>query len=86
MAYVTTNPPQIIGSRIGARPAMWTYESADVDSAVNATDYFTNGADLGMAAGDMVYVYDTTTPKGSQHYVLAVDADGNATTAFAAVA
>lgn len=86
MAYVTTNPPQTLIPSVGARPALWTYESADVDSAVNATDYFTNGSDLGMKVGDPVFVYDTTTPKVSVHYVSAVDADGNATTAFAAVA
>lgn len=86
MAYSTSNPPSMIVARIGDGPAVWIYKSADVDSDVNATDYFSNGQALGMRAGDFVLVYDTTTPKGSFHYVSAIDADGNATTAFGAVA
>lgn len=86
MAYAVTNPPALISQRIGSGPALWSYKSADVDSDVNATDYFTNGKSLGMQVGDFVLVYDTTTPKCSFHYVSAVDADGNATTAFGAVA
>lgn len=86
MAYATSNPPTLISQRIGSGPALWAYKSADVDSAVNAAGYFTNGEDLGMLVGDFVLVYDTTTPKCSFHYVSAIDANGNATLAFGAVA
>jgi hypothetical protein len=86
MAYETTNPPQLLVAAIGDRPALWSYKDGDADSDVNASDYFTNGKALGMKVGDIVFVYDTATPKCSVHYVSAVDADGNATTAFAAVA
>lgn len=86
MSYSTSTPPACMVPSIGARPAIWVYQSADDDATVNGTDYFTNGEALGMKAGDIVFVYDTATPKVSVHYVSAVDADGNATTAFAAVA
>lgn len=86
MTYATTNPPQVLVPSIGARPAIWSYESADDDATVNGTDYITDALELGMKAGDLVYVYDTATPKGSIHYVSAIDSDGNGTLAFAAVA
>lgn len=86
MAYDESNSPGKVAETVGGGASLWMYKSADVDSATNATDYYTNGQDLGMAVGDMVLVTDTTTPGGSVHYVSAIDADGNATTAFAAVA
>lgn len=86
MAYATSNPPALVTQRIAGGPAMWIYKSTDDDATTNGAGYYTNGSALGMRAGDMVYVYDTTTPKGSQHYVSSVTAGGAATTAFAAVA
>lgn len=86
MAYATSNPPQVMIPSIGDRPALWSYESADDDATVNGAGYISNADDLGMKVGDMVYVFDTATPKGSMHYVNAVSAAGAATLAFAAVA
>lgn len=86
MAYAVTNPPALVAQRIGSGPALWIYTSADDDATVNGADYVTDALELGLQAGDFVYVWDTATPKGSCHYVSAVDADGNATLAFAAVA
>lgn len=86
MAYATSNSPAKVADMIGGGGTLWIYKSADVDSDVNASDYFTNGEDLGMVIGDIVLVIDTATPKGSVHFVSAIDADGNATTGFAAVA
>ncbi len=85
MVYATTNPPSLVSQRIGDGPAIWIYKSADDDATVNGANYFTNGQALGMRAGDMVYVFDTATPKGSVHWVTEVSSDG-ATTGFAAVA
>lgn len=86
MTYATTNPPTLIAQSVGGGAAVWLYKSADDDASVNANDYFSNGEALGMQVGDIVLVIDTTTPKGSVHYVSAIDSDGNATTSFAAVA
>ena len=86
MTYATTNPPQCLVPAVGGKgPAIWTYESADDDATVNGTDYFTNGEALGMAVGDVLFVYEVDT-KTSFHYVSAIDSDGNATCAFGAVA
>lgn len=86
MAYASSNPPSLISQRIGDGPAVWIYKSADDDATVNGTDYFAAGEGLGMLVNDLVIVCDTATPKTSLHYVSAIDADGNVTTAFAAVA
>ena len=85
MAYSVSNPPQLLVPAIGARPAIWSYKSADDDGTVNGASYFTNGVTLGMKVGDIVFVYDTTTPKSSGHYVASVSGAA-ATTAFLAVA
>ena len=86
MAYSTSNPPQILAPALGSKgPQIWSYEDTDVDSAINAGDYFSNGLELGMQIGDMLYHYDTTTPKGSVHFVVSFSGSA-ATTAFAAVA
>ena len=86
MAYATTNPPVLLIGTIGSELRVWGYTSTDVDSDVNAADYFSNGDALGMQAGDIVLVKDTTTPKASFHYVSSVTSGGAATTAFGAVA
>lgn len=86
MTYSTSNSPSKIAEFVDGNGSVWLYKSADDDATVNGTDYFTNGQDLGMEVGDIVLVIDTTTPKGSFHFVSAIDADGNATTSFGAVA
>ena len=86
MAYSTSNPPVKIAEGLDGGFTLWGYKSADVDSDVNAADYFSNGDALGMKAGDIVLVTDTTTPKGSLHHVASVTSGGAATTAFGAVA
>lgn len=79
MAYSASNPPALVSQRIGGGPAIWLYKSADVVGDVDATDYFSNGEALGMRVGDMVWVYDTTTPLCTVCWVSAIDSDGNAT-------
>lgn len=88
MAYAVTNPPRLMVPAMNATgPQIWTYTSADDDATTNGAGYYTDGVALGMRLGDMVYVFDTTTPKGSQHYVSSVNTTtGAVTTAFAAVA
>jgi hypothetical protein len=86
MAYSASNPPALVSQRIGDGPAFWVYKSADDDATVNGTDYFASGSGLGMLVGDLVVVVDTATPKTSLHFVSGIDADGNVTTGFAAVA
>lgn len=85
MAYVTTNPPRLISDSVMGDGTVWLYRSADDDATVNGGSYFTDGVTLGMAVGDIVLVIDTTTPKGSFHFVTSVSGAA-ATTAFGAVA
>jgi hypothetical protein len=85
MAYETSNPPNLLVPAIGDNPNIWSYRDGDDDATVNGAGYFTDGVPLGMKVGDMVWVYDTTTPKGSLHFVTSVSGDA-ATTAFAAIA
>lgn len=86
MAYAVTNPPRLmVPSMNSSGPNIWTYQSADVDDTVNGASYFSNGVSLGMKVGDLVWIYDQTTPKGSVAYVASTSGLA-ATTAFAAVA
>lgn len=85
MAYSVSNPPSKVFGGLGGSKNIWLYVSADDDATVNGASYFSNGVALGMKQGDFVLVFDTTTPKGSFHYVASVSATA-ATTAFGAVA
>lgn len=57
MAYSTSNPPILLTQGITGQK-IWTYSSTDAVTAVRVSGYFTNGWDLGMRAGDLVYVLD----------------------------
>lgn len=85
MAYATTNPPARLVGNISGSAEVWIYKSADDDATVNGAGYITNAGELGMQVGDLVLVIDTTTPKGSLHYVASISS-GAATLAFGAVA
>lgn len=78
MAYSTANPPQLINSGIGrATRQIWLYVSADAAATVDTTNYITNGGDLGLKVGDIVYVVNTTGNITTMHQV---SATGNGTT------
>ena len=87
MAYATTNPPQLIVPGMGGGLALWSYASTDVHTDVDATDYFSNGAALGMRVNDTVIVTKTSATIGATiHTVTAVTAGGAATVAAAILA
>ncbi len=58
MAYVTTNPPALIAQGIGGGNRLWAYSSTDAGTAVDAAGYITNARNLGMVAGDGIFVVD----------------------------
>lgn len=58
MAYSTSNPPQLVGQPIAGAGKIWRYSSTDAVTAVRVSGYITNGWELGMRAGDLVYVLD----------------------------
>lgn len=80
MAYSTSNPPSLMGSpRIGGTGLqVWDYRSTDDAATVDGAGYFSNGADLGMRVGDLVYVTDTDASPVivTLHQVSAVSASG----------
>ena len=88
MAYATTNPPQLVSSNMGTGGySVWIYVSTDVHTDVDATDYFSNGDDLGMKVSDIVHVVKSTATVGATtHTVSAVTAGGAATIAPAILA
>ncbi|MDX1742934.1 MAG: hypothetical protein R3186_04990 [Ruegeria sp.] len=89
MAYSTSNPPVCMSQTIGGTFNLWVYKSTDAPADVDASGYFTDGWDLGMRAGDVVFVIDTdATPIAGQIHLVtsatstAVDlSDGTAITA-----
>lgn len=61
MAYAVTNPPfKVSQGPITNSQAMqmWMYSSVDAVTLVRVAGYFTNGWDLGMRKGDLVFVLD----------------------------
>lgn len=91
MAYSEANPPALKTQRVGAgmpvgssnngsvqAGATWYYTSVDTAVTVNGAGYITNGDDLGMKVGDIVEIFDTTTPALTFSWVDAVAADGAA--------
>ena len=70
MAYATTNQPVCIFPRIGTHSAVWMYTDGDAHTDVDAAGYFTDGADLGLTANDVMIVVDTATPTCTIHQVL----------------
>ncbi len=60
MTYSTSAPPKCILPAFGGQgPSLWSYDSTDTASAVDASGYITNGGSLGMKVGDLVFVTDT---------------------------
>lgn len=60
MGYSTSNPPVLVVQSLGGTgPSIWTLTGTDADTAVDASGYITNGGNLGMAAGDVVFYTKT---------------------------
>lgn len=87
MAYVTTNPPKCLVPNLGSTPSLWAYTSTDVHTDVDAADYFSDGAALGLKVGDIMFVSKSSATIGTTvHYVTTVTAGGAATIAAAILA
>lgn len=71
MAAYTPTTLDCMVPRLGAGPAIWAYNSADAHTDVDATGYFSDGADRGMVLNDMMCVIDTATATITWHRVLA---------------
>lgn len=60
MAYSTSAPPILLTQAI-AGLRIWYHTSADATAAADADGFITNGQDLGMKVGDLVYHKDSTS-------------------------
>jgi hypothetical protein len=85
MSYATSGLQLLVRAPGGSGKAIWLYTGTDAHTDVDATDYFSDGKDRGMKAGDLVFVVNTGT-SGTMHYVSAIDSDGNATISAATLA
>lgn len=55
--YTTAVPPQLLVESIGnTAPAIWGYGSSDAIATIVANGYITNGGQLGMKVGDLVFI------------------------------
>lgn len=79
MTYATSNQPSCVTQRVAGGPAIWIYEDGDAIADVDATGYFSDGEDLGMQVGDIVFIHDTTNSLVSVGHVSAISAAGAAT-------
>ena len=71
MAYSATGLVTIGAAKSGNAPAMFLYKTADTQATVNTAGYFAALKDL-MKVGDIIFVYDTTTPSLVLTYVNSV--------------
>lgn len=76
MTYAASNPPNLVSQSIAAN-GIWIYSSTDVSTDVDATNYFSNGLQLGMKVGDTVHVIETDNSYAhTVHSVTEVSSDG----------
>lgn len=71
--------------RVGSGVAIWTYNSADVHTDVDAVGYFTDGHARGMRVGDIVFVSKTTATIGTTVHYVSISTAGGAASVEAAI-
>lgn len=60
MSYSTSNPPKLLVQSLGGSGmSMWALTGTDADTTVDGSGYITNGGNLGMKAGDIVFYTKT---------------------------
>ena len=77
MAYTSATLNLVISGQ-GIAPSVWTYTNTDAHATVAGAGYFSDGANKGLKANDIVFVVDTDSATATMHGVL------NATTVNAA--
>jgi hypothetical protein len=71
MAFSATGWVTVCAAKAGNAPSMYLYKTADTQATVNTADYFLSLKDT-LKVGDIIFVYDTTTPSLVLTYVNAV--------------
>jgi len=75
MAFSADGFATIAASKAGNAPSIYSYKTADTQATVNTAGYFNSIASL-LKVGDIIFVYDSTTPSLVLTYVNAVSAAG----------
>jgi len=71
MAFSATGFVTVCAAKAGNAPSMYLYKTADTQATVNTADYFLSLKDT-LKVGDIIFVYDTTTPSLVLTYVNSV--------------
>lgn len=71
MAFSSTGWVTVCAAKAGNAPSMYLYKTADTQATVNTADYFLSLKDT-LKVGDIIFVYDTTTPSLVLTYVNSV--------------
>jgi hypothetical protein len=61
MAFSSTGWNTIAANKSGNAPSLYSYKSADTQATINTAGYFNSLSTL-LAVGDVIFVYDSTTP------------------------
>ena len=89
MSYSALNSPiqlfpnissKIYATNTSGVAKVWQYNSADALATVQGAGYFTNGYELGMRVGDIVFVSVTEVLKTPMQYVSVANSTTNAVT------
>jgi hypothetical protein len=75
MAFNADGLVTVCAAKSGNAPSMYLYKTADTQATVNTAAYFNSIASL-LKVGDIIFVYDSTTPSLVLTYVNAVSAAG----------
>jgi hypothetical protein len=75
MAYSSTGLVTVCASKAGNAPSMYLYKTTDTQATVNTVSYFDSISSM-LKVGDIIFVYDATTPSLVLTYVNAVSSAG----------
>jgi hypothetical protein len=75
MAFSADGFATIAASKAGNAPSIYSYKTADTQATVNTAGYFNSIASL-LKVGDIIFVYDSTTPSLVLTYVNQVTTAG----------
>ena len=71
MAFSATGLVTVCAAKAGNAPSMYLYKTTDTQATVNTADYFLSLKDT-LKVGDIIFIYDATTPSLVLTYVNAV--------------
>jgi hypothetical protein len=79
MAYGSSNPPNLVAQRMAGGPALWLYASTHTNAEACASNFFSNGYDLGMRVGDFLMLNQSSSSAFSFGLVVDVNTSSAAT-------